>query len=64
MIQSSLKEVAKIVRVEWDRDTDEVRLVLEVTDQNFKSHVLHTNEFEDVLVINGKNSVVVASKGD
>jgi hypothetical protein len=62
MIQYKPKEVAKIMRVEWDRETDAVRLILEITDDAFKSHVLHTNTFEDILVINGRNSIVVASK--
>lgn len=56
------KNVGKIVRVEWNKETNGVQLVLEITDDDFKSHVLHNKEFEDILSIIGKDVMIIASK--
>lgn len=55
--------IGKVIKVEWDQDTDEVRITLEITDTEFKSRILHSKEFEDILTINGRDLIVVAKKG-
>jgi hypothetical protein len=59
---SSERKVGKVVRVEWEEDTGVVRLVMEITDPVFKSRVIHSKSYEDILSINGKDVMVVASK--
>lgn len=54
--------VGKVIRVEWNSDTDELRVVLEITDPAFKKRVLHGKDFQDILTIQGKDVMVVASK--
>lgn len=56
------EQVGKVIRVEWDKETDEVRLVMEITDPVFKRRVLHSKDFQDILTINGKDVMVVASR--
>lgn len=56
------QKVGEIIRIEWDRDTGKVRVVLDITDPIFKSRVLHNRDFEDILQIRGKDAIVVASK--
>jgi hypothetical protein len=48
--------------MEWNQDDNSVRLVLEITDETFKSRILHSKDYEDMLVINGTNVMIVASK--
>jgi len=62
MMTTLYNQVGKVIRVEWDPETNEMRLVMEITDVKFKSHVLHNNAFEDVISIKGKDVMVVASK--
>lgn len=57
-----MKKIGRVVRVEWESDTGEVRLVMEITDPIFKSRVIHSKDFEDILSISGKDVMVVASK--
>ena len=59
---SSNQKVGKVVRVEWDVEKDTVRLIMEITDPKFKSRVIHSKSFEDILSISGKDVIVVASK--
>jgi len=54
--------VGSVIRVEWDENTDTVRVVMEITDPVFKRRVLHSKDFEDVLSLNGKDVMVVASR--
>lgn len=58
----SEKSVGKIIRVEWDQDTNEVRIVMEILDPMFKSRVLHSRDLQDIISISGKDVMVVASK--
>lgn len=60
------KSVGKIIRVEWDQETDEVRLIMEILDPVFKSRVLHSKDLQDIISIKGKDVMVIASnnKGD
>ena len=60
MIQSN--SIGKVVRVEWNQEDNSVRLVLEIEDENFKSRVLHSKDYEDIIVINGLDVMIVASK--
>ena len=54
--------VGKVIRVEWDEDTDVVRIVMEITDPVFKKRVLHSRDLRDVISLKGKDVMVVASK--
>jgi predicted Abi (CAAX) family protease len=56
MTQSNV--VGKVVRVEWNQQENSVRLVLEITDESFKSRVLHSKEYEEILSICGTDVVV------
>jgi hypothetical protein len=62
MTISSDQKVGKVIRVEWDQETDTVRLVMEIIDPVFKSRVIHSKSFEDILSISGKDVMVIASK--
>lgn len=59
---TSYKSVGKIIRVEWDQDTNDVRIVMEITDPSFKKKVLRNKEYEELLSISGKDVMMVASK--
>lgn len=61
-ISSETKQVGRVIRVEWDEEEDSVRLVMEITDPYFKSRVIHSRTFQDILSIKGKDVMVVASK--
>ena len=61
---TSKKQIGKIIRVEWDDETEEMRVVMEITDPTFKKRVLHSKDFQDVLVFEGKNVMVIASKSN
>ena len=56
------KEVGKVIRVEWNTETDEVHIIMNITDPTFKRRVIHDNDFKDILSIKGKDVIVVASK--
>jgi hypothetical protein len=62
MTISSEQKVGKVIRVEWDTETDTVRLVMEIIDPVFKSRVIHSKSFEDILSVSGKDVMVIASK--
>ena len=38
------------------------KLVLEITDEQFKWYALHNKDFDDILSIKGKDIMIVASK--
>ena len=59
---SSDQKIGKIIRVEWDQETDTVRLVMEITDSKFKSRVMHSKAYADVMSISGLDVMVIASK--
>ena len=56
------ESVGKLIRVEWNEATGLMLVVLEITDQDFKKRVLHNKDFDDVLTIEGKDVMIVASK--
>lgn len=62
MTTSSEQSIGKVIRVEWDQDTGEVRIVIDVTDHVFKSRVLHSRDLQDVITIKGKDVMVVATR--
>jgi hypothetical protein len=59
---SSERKVGEVIRVEWDKETGDVRIVLDILDPAFKLRVLHNRDFEDMLVIKGKDAMIVASR--
>lgn len=56
------KKVAEVIRIEWNQETGEVRIVLDVTDSAFKQKVLHNKDFADLITIKGKDAIVIASR--
>ena len=60
---TSNHKVGELIRIEWDQDTKAMRVVLEITDPIFKKRVLHGKDFQDILVIKGKDVMTVASHG-
>ena len=58
------KKVGKIIRVEWNKETGEVRLVMEILDPAFKSRVLHSKDLQDILTIKGKDVIAVATRSE
>ena len=56
------QKVGNIIRIEWDKETDEVRIIIDITNKSFKQRVLHNKDFQDVLTIRGKDAIVVASQ--
>jgi hypothetical protein len=57
-------KVGEVIRVEWDQETGDVRVVLDISDPAFKLRVLHNKDFEDILTIKGKDAIIVASKNE
>lgn len=55
------KTVGKVVRVEWDKETDEVRLVMEITDEVFKRKVMQSKDFQDIISLKGKDVICIDS---
>lgn len=62
MTSNEQKTIGKIIRVEWDQETDEVRIVMEITDPVFKKRVLYSKDLQDVVTIKGKDVMIIASK--
>lgn len=61
-MNSSDRKVGEIIRIEWDQETGDVRMVVDITDQSFKARVLHNKEYFDIITINGKDVIMVASR--
>lgn len=55
-------KVGQVIRVEWNQESGEVRIVIDITDPNFKTRVLHNKDFEDILSITGKDAMIIASE--
>ena len=55
----SSNNIGRIIRIEYDEDTGEMRLIMEITDSKFKSRILHSNTYDDVITISGKDVVVI-----
>ena len=61
MTQSD-RSIGKVIRVEWNQEENSVKLVLEITDEQFKWHVLHSKDFEDLISFDGKDVIKIASR--
>lgn len=59
---SESKPIGEVIRVELDQETGAVRLVMEITDPKFKRRVLASKDLQDVIALEGKRVMVVASK--
>ena len=57
-------KIGEVVRVEWDTETGEVRVLFNILDPTFKSRILHNKDLQDILTIKGKDVMVVASRRD
>ena len=62
MTTSEYNSIGKVVRVEHNQETGEVRLIMEITDPRFKRRVLASKDLQDIISVNGKDVMVVASK--
>lgn len=54
-------KVGEIIRVEYDKETGDVRIVMNITDEFFKNRVLHNKDFDDIISITGRDVIVIAS---
>lgn len=63
-MQYDSKTVGAVQWFEYDQETKKLLVLVEITDKNFKSRVLHTNEWEDILTIKGKDVMHIASNKD
>jgi hypothetical protein len=52
-----MKEVGKIIRIELDDETDEMFIVMEITDKNFKRRVMDSGDLKDLIAIKGRKIV-------
>ena len=59
---SQSKGVGKVEWFEYDQETKKLVVCIEITDEKFKSRVLHTKEWQDVLTIKGKDVVKKITK--
>lgn len=57
-----MKKVGEIIRVIWNQEENSVKLVLEITDEIFKSKVLHSKDYENILNIQGKDIMISTLK--
>ena len=62
MNSSDEYKVGEVIRVEWDQETGDVRIVLDIFDPAFKLRVLHNKDFKDILTIKGKDAMIIASR--
>ncbi|MFA5023372.1 MAG: hypothetical protein WC523_00245 [Patescibacteria group bacterium] len=58
----NLCKVGELIRIEWNKDSGEVRVVIDITDPAFKSKILHNEDFKEFLTIKGSDAMIVASK--
>lgn len=52
------KIVGKIIRIEWNEVTGELHAILEITDEEFKSKLIHSKNLEDIIFFNNKDVVM------
>lgn len=62
MTQYKNECVGKIIKIEWNQHTNEMKVIIEIVDDKFKSHVLHNKIFEDVLTFDGKDVMIISSR--
>jgi len=61
-MNSCERKVGEVIRVEWDQETGDVRIVFDICDPEFKLRVLHNKDFEDILIIKGKDAMIIAPR--
>lgn len=57
-----MNKVGEIVRVEWDQETGQVRVLFEIFDSNLKRTILQDKDIKDMITIIGKDVMTIASK--
>jgi hypothetical protein len=57
-----MNKVGEIVRVEWDQETGQVRVLFEIFDANLKRTILQDKDIKDIITIVGKDVMIIASK--
>lgn len=61
---NSCDKVGEIIRIEWDQETGNVRIIIDITDPSFKQRVLHNKEYADIITLKGKDAIIIAAKKD
>ena len=56
-------KVGELIRVEWNPETDELKMVIEVTDPDFKKRVLNSKDLKDIITINGRDIMRIVKLG-
>lgn len=46
-------EVGRVIRIEWDEESDNLQLVLEINDPSFKKKILQGGEYQDLISLSG-----------
>lgn len=55
-------KAGEVIRVIWDKDDDDVQIVIRITDPELKRDVLHDRSLIEKLHIRGTDVMVVVSK--
>ena len=55
-------KVGNLIRIEWNQETDELRMVIEVTDPEFKKRVLNNKDLKDLITINGRDIMRIVKR--
>lgn len=53
--------VGKILNFIYDNEKHTLRVILEITDENFKERIIRSHEFKDKIVFKGNDVMYVAS---
>ena len=53
------KSVGKVVRIEYNEETDDLNIVIEVTDFDFKRSMLKSHDLQDLIKLDGKDVMIV-----
>ena len=53
------KQVGKVIRVEYDEESGDVRIVIDITDPIFKDKVIYNRDFKYILTIRGKDAIIM-----
>jgi hypothetical protein len=61
MTAESKKIVGKIIRIEWNTEDNSVRVLMDIIDPAFKARILHSKDLQDIITVEGRDIVVVAS---
>lgn len=55
------KSVGKILNITYDTETKTMRVVIDITDENFKEELLRNYELQDKITFKGEDVMWVAS---